>query len=160
MVALGHFVARSATAFSQAQSWQPGELAAETIGERGEFIAAFSVGETRRDFVWPLKSLPPAPFNSVRMVVESMPRAWSEKRGDGPGDKASVPLTAYRCLQVNGHSLPKPPRVSDSSIQFRISLEQGRLRFTFLLPPGYKLDSRYALIRIKLYQMGKSKHFV
>jgi hypothetical protein len=140
------------TAVSQTRSWSPGELVAENLAEHGEFIAAFDWSVERSgNFVWPFESLKPAPFHSVWMVVESMPRAWPEKRGD----KTSVPLSVYRCLQVNGRSLPKPQRVTDSQKEFRISLEQGRLRFSFSLPSGFRLDSRYTLIRIKLYRVSK-----
>ena len=147
------------TAFSQARSWQPVEPAAEKLVEQREFIAAFEWSvERSRDFVWPFKSLPPAPFDSVWMVVESMPRAWPERRGDKPGDKSSVLLSAYRCLQVNGRSLPKSRGVADSQREFRISLEQGRLRVLFSLPSGFKLDSQYPLIRIRLYQASKQRN--
>ncbi|MGH9875517.1 MAG: hypothetical protein ACRD9S_23930 [Pyrinomonadaceae bacterium] len=139
-------------ALSQSRSWNPGEPVAENLAEHGEFIAAFDWSvERSSNFVWPFESLKPAPFDSVWLVVERMPRAWPEKRGR----KTSVPLSADRCLQVNGRSLPKPQRVTDSQKEFRISLEQGRLRFSFSLPSGFKLDSRYTLIRIKLFRLGK-----
>jgi hypothetical protein len=145
------------TAFSQSGSWNPGEPVAENLAEHGEFIAAFDWSvERSRSFVWPFESMRPAPYESVWMVVEKMPRAWPEKRGD----KASVPLSVYCCLQVNGRSLPKPQRVTDSQNEFRVSLEQGRLRFSFSLPSGFRLDSRYTLIRIKLYQVSKQHNRV
>jgi hypothetical protein len=144
-------------AFSQSRSWNPGEPVAENLAEHGEFIAAFDWSvERSRNFVWPFESLKPAPFDSVWMVVERMPRAWPEKGGG----KTSVPLSAYRCLQVNGGSLPKPQRVTDSQKEFRISLEQGRLRFSFSLPSGFRLDSHYTLIRIKLYRVSKQHNRV
>lgn len=142
------------TAFSQSRNWKPAELVSESNAEYREFIAAFDWSvERSRNFVWPFESLKPAPFHSVWIVVESMPRAWPEKRGD----KTSVPLSAYRCLQVNGRSLHKQQRVTDSQKEFRISLEQGRLRFSFSLPSGFRLDSRYTLIRIKLYRVSKTR---
>lgn len=131
------------------QNWSANHRAAERPADRGEFIAAFDWSvERSHNFVWPFESLQQAPFNSVWMVVESMPRAWPGKRGD----KSSVPLSAYCCLQVNGRSLPRPRRGTDSQKEFRIPLEQGRLRFSFLLPSGFRLDSRHTLIRMKLYR--------
>ena len=139
-------------AFSQSRSWNPGEPVVENLEEPGEFIAAFDWSvERSRNFVWPFESLKPAPFDSVWLVVESMPRAWPEKRNG----KTSVPLSASCCLHVNGRALPKAQGVTNSQKGFRIPLEQGRLRFAFSLPAGFKLDSRYTLIRIKLYQVGK-----
>ena len=139
-------------AVSQSTSWNPREPVGANLAERREFIAAFDWSvERSRNFVWPFESLKPAPFDSVWMVVESMPRAWPEKRGN----KGPIPLSTYCCLQVNGRSLPKPQRVTDSQKEFRISLEQGRLRFSFSLPSGFRLDPRYTLIRIKLHHVSK-----
>lgn len=141
------------TAFSQSRRFNPGEPVAENLAEHGEFIAAFDWSvERRRNFVWPFESLKEAPFDSVRMVVESMPRAWPEKRGD----KTSLPLSPYYCLQVNGRPLPKP-RAPDSEREFRVTLERGRLRFSFSLPSGFRLDSRYTLVRITLYRVRKQR---
>jgi hypothetical protein len=143
------------TAFSQSRSWKPGAPVAENLAEHGAFMAAFGWSvERSRNFVWPFESLPPAPFDSVWMVVESMPRAWPEKRGG----KSPVPLSAYCCLQVNGRSLPRPPRVTEK--EFRISLERGRLRLSFSLPSGFRLDASYPLIRIRLYQVSKRQNRV
>ncbi len=140
------------TAVAQSRSSNPSGSAVEHGAEHGRFIAAFDWSvERSRNFVWPFESLPPAPYDSVWMVVESMPRAWPEKRGE----KNSVALSAYCCLQVNGRPLPKTERVTDLQKEFRVSLEQGRLRFSFSLPSGFRLDSRYTLIRIKLYQVSK-----
>jgi len=132
------------------QSWS--EAAAELGAERGEFIAALDWSvERSRNFVWPFESLPPAPFASVLLVVDSMPRVLPEKRGNKP----SVVLSAQCCLQVNGRSLTKSQRARESQSEYRISLERGRLWFSFSLPSGVKLDPRYTLIRIKLYQINK-----
>lgn len=138
-------------AASQSRSSNPNETAHDNGVDQGRFIAAFEWSvERNRNYVWPFESLPPAPYDAVWFVVESMPRAWSEKRVE----KASVPLSAYTCLRVNGRSLPKP-RVMDQPQEFVVSLEKGRLRFLFTLPAGFKLDSRYAIIRVQLYQISK-----
>jgi hypothetical protein len=63
-------------------------------------------------------------------------------------------LSAHRSLRVNAQSLPKPLQVSGSQEGFRISLVNGRLRFSFAVPSGFKLDPKNRLIRIKLYQVG------
>lgn len=118
----------------------------------GDFIAAFDWSvEQSHNRVWPFESQPPAPFQSVWVVVETMPRAWREKRRG----KNLVSLSAQRCLQVNGRPLPKPERARNSQTEFRVSLDRGRLRFSFSPPSGFRLQPRYALIRIKLYQSNK-----
>lgn len=120
------------------------------VDQKGQFVAAFDWSvDKSHDYTWPFESIHPAPYDSVWMVVERMPRAWPEKRAE----KVSVQLSAHCCLQVNDRPLSKPPRVTDSQREFRVSLEQGRLRFSFSLPSGFRIDSRYALIRIKLYQV-------
>jgi hypothetical protein len=121
------------------------------VDRRGQFIAAFDWSADRSsDYLWPFESMGPAPYKSIWMVVEKMPSAWTE-RGRAKG---AIPLSAYRSLRVNGQSLPKPQRVGRSQEEFRVSLVNGRLRFSFSVPSGFKLDPRNTTIRIKLYQVG------
>jgi hypothetical protein len=118
--------------------------------QKGQFIAAFEWSvEKRKEYVWPFESIRPAPYESVRMFIDQMPRVWPEKGGA----QNSVPLSAVRCLQVNGNKLPKPHRSAGSREEFRVSLDGGRLRLSFSLPPGFKLDSNYPTVRIRLYQV-------
>lgn len=128
--------------FSESRNWKLLDPPSTTRpDQKGEFVAAFEWSVNRsHDYTWPFESIRAAPYESVWMVVEKMPRAWPEKRGD----KYSAPLSVYCCLQVNGNRLPKPQRVADSQTEFRVSLEHGRLRLSFSLPPGFRLDSRYS----------------
>jgi len=125
-----------------------GRADTERVDQKDLFIAAFDWSvEKQTDYVWPFESIKPAPFKSVRMSVERMPRAWPE-RGGGRG---SASLSAYRSLKVNGNRLPRPQR-NGSREEFRVYLEKGRLRISFYLPPGFKLDTQSAIVRIRLYR--------
>ena len=140
----------SSAGFSESHNWRLLDRSSINPSvQNREFVAAFDWSVNRsHDYTWPFESLRAAPYESVWMVVEKMPRAWPEKRAQ----KNSVPLSIYSCLQVNGHPLPKPHRAADSQNEFRVSLEDGRLRFSFSLPAGFRLDSRHTLIRMKLYR--------
>ena len=119
----------------------------EGLDQKDQFIAAFEWSvEKQTDYVWPFESIKPAPFKSVRMLVEQMPRASPER---GPGSSTS--LSAYRSLKVNGNRLPRPLR-NGSREEFRVYLEKGRLRISFSLPAGFKLDTGSAILRIRLYR--------
>lgn len=138
------------SAFSQSRNCNASDLATESPSAQ-QFIAAFEWSvEKRRDFVWPFESLPPAPYESVNMVIEKMPRIWVDKPG-----KASVELTAQSCLRVNGRVLPRPERARNSRPTYRVSLEKGRLTLSFTLPNGRKMDPGYTLVSIKLYQTNR-----
>ena len=120
----------------------------EGVDQRDEFIAAFEWSVHKQsDYIWPFESIKPAPFKSVRMSVEQMPRAWPERGGA----RGSTSLSAYRSLKVNGNRLPRPQR-NGSREEFRVYLEKGRLRISFSLPSGFKLDSQSATVRIRLYR--------
>lgn len=120
----------------------------EGLDQKDQFIAAFEWSvEKQTDYVWPFESIKPAPFKSVRMLVEQMPRAWPERGGA----RGSTSLSAYRSLKVNGNRLPRPQR-NDSREEFRVYLEKGRLRISFSVPAGFKLDTRSAIVRIRLYR--------
>ena len=120
----------------------------EGLDQKDQFIAAFEWSvEKQTDYVWPFESIKPAPFRSVQMLVEQMPRAWPERGGA----RDSSSLSAYRSLKVNGNRLPRPQR-NGSREEFRVYLEKGRLRISFSVPAGFKLDTRSAIVRIRLYR--------
>jgi hypothetical protein len=124
------------------------EAATEMVMQKDQFIAAFEWSvEKQTNYVWPFESIKPAPFKSVRMLVEQMPRAWPEKGSS----RGSISLSAYSSLKVNGNKLPKPQR-RGAGEEFRVYLEKGRLRFSFSVPSGFKLDPQDAIIRISLYR--------
>ena len=120
----------------------------EGVDQEGEFIAAFEWSvEKQTDYVWPFESIKPAPFKSVRMLVEQMPRAWPT-RGRV---RDSSSLSAYRSLKVNGNRLPKPQR-NGAREEFRVYLEKGRLRISFSVPSGFKVEPKSAMVRVRLYR--------
>lgn len=126
-------------------------VSASEKDRRGQFIAAFDWSVDRSsEYIWPFESMGPAPYKSIWMVVEKMPSAWADRGRP----KGATSLPAYRSLRVNGQSLPRPQRVTGSQEEFRVSLVNGRLRFSFSVPSGFKLDSKNTMIRIKLYQVG------
>ena len=113
----------------------------------GRFIVAFELSpEKGFAFTWPYESMRPAPYESVLMVVESMPR-----------DRRGVALRASESLKVNGR-FQRPlssGRISDRAQQFEVKLSQGRLRFSLLIPDGFALDRQYRTARIKLYETAR-----
>ena len=122
----------------------------ENANQKGQFIVAFNWSlDVGREYVWPFESMRPAPYDSVWMVIETMPRFWPEKN---PG-KRSISIPAYRLLRVNGRTLPRLHRIAGSE-EFRIPLDRGRLRLSFSLPSGFKLDPQYAMIRVRLHKVG------
>lgn len=126
-----------------------GELAVFGNISDASFIAAFDwTVDLRPSFIWPVDAVPPAPYKAVWVVVERMPRAWDDMRRHKP----STTLSAAECLRVNGRALPKPRPIAESREAFRVLLSDGRLRFSFLLPRGRKLDSSYNIVRIRLYR--------
>lgn len=120
----------------------------EGLDQKKQFIAAFEWSvEKQTDYVWPFESIKPAPFKAVRMLVEQMPRAWPESGGA----RGSTSLSAYRSLKVNGNRLPRPQR-NGSREEFRVYLEEGRLRISFSVPAGFRLDTQNAIVRIRLFR--------
>lgn len=116
--------------------------------QRDQFIAALEWSvDKQTEYVWPFESIKPAGYAQVRLLIDQMPRAWSE-RGNTRG---SIPLSAARSLIVNGNKLPRPQRGS-SREEYRVSLVDGRLRFSLNVPSGFKLDPQNAVIRIRLYR--------
>ena len=116
--------------------------------ETSRFIVAFELSpEKGFAFTWPYETMRPAPFESVLMVVESMPRVLDR-------DRRSVSLRASESLKVNGR-LQRPlasGKSSERAPQFEVKLIQGRLRFSLVIPEGFTLDRQYRTARIKLYQ--------
>jgi hypothetical protein len=119
------------------------------------FIAAFDwLVDRNPEFVWPFESMQPAPYESVRMVVESMPRIVV----GGRKDKAFEPLVASRHLRINGR-LQKPIRVIRSASnqpeqqEFMVKLDQGRLRLRLVVPAGTIFERGNAMVKVKLYEV-------
>lgn len=135
---------------------QPSARPSAVSPDRKErFIAAVDWFVDRTpEFVWPFESMQPAPYESVRIVVESMP--WSVI--DGRNDKPSEPLVASRHLKINGR-LQKPIRVIRSRSnqpeqqEFLVKLDRGRLRLKLFVPVGTIFDHRHAVVKVKLYEV-------
>ncbi len=124
---------------------EPSARASAIVPDRRErFIAAVDWFVDRTpEFVWPFESMQPAPFESVRMVVESMP--WSVIGGGK--DRRSEPLLASRHLRINGR-LQKAIRVTRATSnqpeqrEFLVKLDGGRLRLRLVVPAGTTFDSK------------------
>lgn len=137
---------------SNTSEWAPTDSATR----KGRFIAAFDwLVDRSPEFVWPFDSMPSAPYDSVRMVVERMPRVVDEKRKA----KISEPLIASRHLKINGQ-LQKPVRLVRGALdgrlseqqEFLVKLDRGRLRLTLISLPGKTLDPGHRVIRVKLFE--------
>jgi hypothetical protein len=102
------------------------------------------------NFTWPYESVRPAPYETVLMVVETMPRL-TDREG------RSRVLRASDSLRVNGRLLRPLPNSnpSDPRQRFEARLSQGRLRLSLTIPRGFVLDRQYRVARIKLYQTGR-----
>lgn len=120
--------------------------------ETNRFIVAFELSpEKGFSFTWPYETMRPAPYESVLMVVETMPRVLTR-------DGRARSLRASESLKVNGR-LQKPfpgSKSSDRTQQFEVKLSQGRLRFSLVIPEGFTLDRQYRTARIKLYQTSRA----
>jgi hypothetical protein len=125
--------------------------------ESSRFIVAFELlPEKGFNFTWPLESMHPAPYETVLMVVEKMPRVWDEKSSD----RNSEPLLASRHLKVNGR-LQKSLSIKgeqDEKERFLVKLDQGRLRLEISVPPGFYLDPCCKTAKIRLYQASKDQN--
>ncbi len=121
--------------------------------ETNRFIVAFELSPDKGfAFTWPYETMRPAPYESVLMVVETMPRVM-----DRAGSVTS--LRASQSLKVNGR-LQKPlpgSKSSDRNEQFEVRLSQGRLRVSLAVPAGFTLDRQYKTARIKLYQINENR---
>ena len=120
--------------------------------ETHRFIVAFELlPEKGFAFTWPYETMRPAPYESVLMVVETMPRVFDR-------DERARSLRASESLKVNGRMQKPLPssRSSDRTQQFEVKLSQGRLRFSIIVPDGFTLDRQYRTARIKLYQTSRA----
>ena len=131
-------------------------LPARSVDRKDRFITAFNWDvERSKDFDWPFASMQPAPYESVRVVIESMPWTFDEKNKT----KKSQPMIASQLLKINGRLL-KPIRSVAGQIgsrlgeqqEFLAKLNQGRLRLNLVIPPGRVLDPEHRVIRVKLYE--------
>jgi hypothetical protein len=122
-----------------------------------QFIAAFNL--TSKDgfcFTWPPDSMRPAPYDTVLLVVESMPRVWNATRRD----RRLIQLKARDHLLINGRPARSVPesagdsqlRLPDSAEPFLAKLDHGRLRILLSLPAGLDLDASRNTVRIRLYR--------
>ena len=120
--------------------------------ENNRFIVAFELSpEKGWHFTWPYPSMRPAPYEMVLMKVRVMPRVFDAR------SRRSVRLPAAKHLEVNGE-LQKPLRIraNERVEQFKVRLDQGRLRFSLLIPEGMPLDHRYKTARIELYEISQT----
>lgn len=140
---------------AQSGDVQPAAKPAVTVPDRKErFIAAVDWAVERTpEFVWPFEPMPAAPYESVRMVVESMPWVIAiDRKG------VSEPLNASRHLRINGR-LQKPVRVirqtstEPEQQEFLIKLDRGRLRLRLIPPAGTVFDRSHAVVKVKLYEV-------
>ena len=139
------------TSSSQTRGASRSQAPPVRISETNRFIVAFELSSAKGFiFTWPYETMRPAPYDSVLMVVETMPRVMDR-------DGRARSLRASESLKVNGR-LPRPfasGRSSDRAQQFEVKLIQGRLRFSLVIPEGFTLDRQYRTARIKLYQTGR-----
>ena len=128
--------------------------------ESGCFITAFDLSSERNlRFTWPIESMRPAPYESVLMVVEKMPRVFDESGRNSH----SRPLLASRHLKINGR-LQRPLRASptrdgtgsvNKAETFLVRLAQGRLNLELTIPAGTRFDPQHKAAKIKLYETAK-----
>jgi len=125
--------------------------------QSSRFIVAFELSPERGfTFTWPLESMRAAPYETVLMVIERMPRVFYE-RSKG---RKSQPLVASRHLKINGR-LQRPLRSRggnerESNEEFLVKLDQGRLRLALAVPPGVSLDPPHRKAGIRLYQVNRA----
>ncbi|HET9532840.1 MAG TPA: hypothetical protein VFQ92_20970 [Blastocatellia bacterium] len=125
--------------------------ASENAQESSRFIVAFELCEENGfNFTWPFEPMRPAPYEKVLMVVEKMPRVQVEKNGG-----ESEPLVASHHLKINGRR-QKPYRITNKHTYFLVNLNQGRLRLSLSIPPGFTLDRQHKTASIKLYEFDDS----
>lgn len=159
LLALLAFSSSIAVPSPQWGRWPVVELESPDQAPTGKFITAFEWSVARSsEFVWPFESMRPAPYDSVRMVVETMP--WVLAVGEK--DKRAKPLIASRHLRINGRlqnyvRLVRPAGNRQSEQQeFLVKLDRGRLRLALILPKGRTLDPEHAFIRVKLYEATRA----
>lgn len=136
---------------------RPGSPALSNAEEASRFIVSFELSpENRFAFIWPLVPMRPAPYESVLLVVERMPRVRSQ-------DGTSRFLVASRHLSINGglRKPLRPTRGRGGSEQvslpqrFRVTLVRGRLHLSISIPTGLSLDPQDRNAKIRLYQINQ-----
>lgn len=139
--------------------WRVVELESPDQAPTGKFITAFEWSVARSsEFIWPFESMRPAPYDSVRMVVETMPSVLAV----GEKEKRPKPLIASRHLRINGRlqnyvRLVRPAGNRQPEQQeFLVKLDRGRLRLALIVPQGRTLDPAHAFIRVKLYEATRT----
>ena len=126
-------------------------ISSQELPSANRFIVAFELNpEKGFKCTWPYESTPPSAYDSVLMLVDSMPRVVNR------GGRLRV-LRPSECLKVNGRLLKPPPNAKPANQrqQFEVKLSQGRLRFSLTVPQGVALDRKYRTARVKLYQLSK-----
>jgi hypothetical protein len=118
------------------------------VEESSRFIVAFELTEENGfNFIWPFESMRPSSYETVVVVVETMPRV----RDDNNGGESEL-LIASRDLKFNGRR-QKPSRIANRRAYFVVKLDQGRLRLSLSIPAGMSVDPENKTARIKLYQL-------
>jgi hypothetical protein len=148
--------------FSEAGGNSRGGLRTMRIAEEtSRFIVAFEMSpEHGFNFTWPPESMQPAPYKTVLMVVEKMPKA----RAENNANTEFKPLIASHHLKINGRP-QKPYRVVRGQVGgqceqkqiFLVKLNQGRLRLSLSIPPGLTLDNVQNTVSIRLYLDTENK---
>jgi hypothetical protein len=120
--------------------------------DSSRFIVAFELSPGKNpSFTWPIEPTRPAPYESVLMVVEKMPRVLDQTGRNG----RSRPLFASRHLKINGR-LQRPLRASTAQVNgretFLVRLAQGWLNLELTIPAGTRPDPQHKTARIKLYE--------
>ena len=117
--------------------------------DASRFIVAFELSEQNGfAFNWPFDSMRAAPYQTVVMVVEGMPRVRKGNHGNGE----SRDLVASRCVRINGRQ-QKPYRTVNRQTFFLVKLNEGRLRVSLSIPLGFTVDAQPKTVAVKLYQV-------
>ena len=117
--------------------------------ESNRFIVAFELSEQNGfAFNWPFESMRAAPYETVVMAVEGVPRVRNGRHGQGEFRD----LIASRCVRINGRQ-QKPFRTLNRQTFFLVKLNEGRLRVSVSIPPGSTVDGQPKTVTIKLYQV-------
>jgi hypothetical protein len=90
---------------------------------------------------------------STKPKPQSSNQSPRQSRAVRRPSRGRISLSAYRFFEGQRRSLPKLS-TAGSQEEFRVFLAKGRLRCSFTVPSGFKLDPQNAIIRIKLYQAG------
>jgi hypothetical protein len=151
-MALASLIAHLVTSpsLSQTAGKERAGLPSMGVGEETtRFIVAFELSEQNGfAFNWPFESMRAAPYETVVMAVEGMPRVRNGKHRHGEARD----LVASRCVRINGRQ-QKPYRTANRQTVFLVKLNEGRLRVSLSIPPGFTVDGQPKTVAIKLYQI-------